>query len=269
MLRGMAEPLPIADVPLERSGPLPLHAQIAHHFRSQIQGLFWPPNFKLKSEDHLARELGVARGTVRKAIQVLIEEGLLTQAQGKGTFVAGVGQFGDPSRSAALSGLLISNGEQLARTGVYFTDTLLSYAITSSGTPGDMFAESTAFRDVDVLNFTRLRSLREGPNSLIATEVSLAAVPGLKTLPPAALVSEPFHGLLRRRFGVQFTHAERVYSVETADAETAAHVDVEPGTPLLLHDQYSYDAAGRCIEHSRAWTRTDRHLQTIVIRGLS
>src|SRR5690606_26982238 len=105
--------------------------------------------------------------------------------------------------------------------------------------------------------------------SLIATEVSLAAVPGLKTLPPPDLAAEPFHGLLRRRFGVQLTHAERVYSVEPADAETATRVDVALGTPLLVHDQYSYDTAGRCIEHSRAWTRTDRHLQTIVIKGLS
>lgn len=249
---------------------MPLHVQIAEHFRNQIRGLFWPPNFKLKSEEHLASELGVARGTVRRAIQDLVKQGLLEQVQGKGTFVAGLGEMGFAARAAALSGPLLSNGEQLAKTGVFFEDKLLEYSISDGRVPAGTFSdEATAFHDVEVLYFKRLRSLREGPNSVIATEVSLGAVPGLRQLAPADLVAGSFHGLLGKKFSIVFSHAERIYSAMSANQELSVHLGVEVGTPLLIHDQYSYDNSGRCIEHSRAWTRTDRHLQTIVIKGLS
>lgn len=252
---------------LERSGPTPLHVQIADHFRRQIYGMFWPPNFQLASEAHLAEQLGVARGTIRRALQVLIAEGILTQAHGRGTFVADVGDMHDAERSPVLSGTIISNGEQLSRAGIEFHDTLLEYTINHASKPDS--GNSAAFGSSDHLHFKRLRSLREGPNSIIATDVMLSLIPGIASIEPAELVKGAFHTLLRKRFSISFSYAERVYSAQAADETMAELLLVPKGTPLLVHDQYSYDSLSRCVERSRAWTRTDRHLQTIIVKGFS
>lgn len=263
---GVTETEPAAPI-LARSGPTPLHVQIADHFRRQIYGMFWPPNFQLPSEAHLAEQLGVARGTIRRALQVLIAEGILIQAHGRGTFVADRGGMHDSQRSPVFSGTIISNGEQLDRSGIEYHDSLLEFTIVRAGTaePDD----ADAFGSSDRLHFKRLRSLREGPNSIIATDVMLSLIPGIASIEPAELVQGSFHTLLRTKFSVNFSYAERVYSAQAADERMAELLNVPTGTPLLVHDQYSYDSLSRCVERSRAWTRTDRHLQTIIVKGLS
>ncbi|NJL96187.1 MAG: GntR family transcriptional regulator [Anaerolineae bacterium] len=57
--------------------------------RQQILSGTWPEHFKLQSEIDLAHELQVNRGTIRNAINALLEAGLLIRKHGKGTFVTG------------------------------------------------------------------------------------------------------------------------------------------------------------------------------------
>lgn len=268
----MSERKPPVDVSLHRSGPVPLHAQIADHFRKQIKGLFWPANHKLRSEEQLAEDLGVARGTVRRAIRALVEEGLLVQVQGNGTFVAGLDNGSVAERAKrSLSGPLISNGEQLVSVGIEFHDRLLEYSIRPANSQDSTSAikQHSSFQNAEVLTFQRLRSLRDGPDGVISTDVSLAAIPGLRNVEPAELTKGSFHELLRRRFAIEFAYAERVYTACAANERLAELLDVGLGTPLLVHDQYSYDSTHRCVEHSRAWTRTDRHSQTIIVKGVT
>ena len=57
--------------------------------RENINAQQWKKNQQLPAEEDLAKQLEVSRGTVRKAISLLIKEGLEEfQIQGKGTFVA-------------------------------------------------------------------------------------------------------------------------------------------------------------------------------------
>src|SRR5690606_18672936 len=70
-----------------RTAPEPINVQIARAVRERIATGAWPAHYKLPAEPDLARALGVNRGTVRKALAGLIEEGLLVQSRGRGTFV--------------------------------------------------------------------------------------------------------------------------------------------------------------------------------------
>jgi GntR family transcriptional regulator len=47
----------------------------------------WPLNHKIPSLELLAEEFGVSRVTIRQAVTILVDEGLLESKQGKGTFV--------------------------------------------------------------------------------------------------------------------------------------------------------------------------------------
>ena len=73
--------------PPQRDVAVSLHAQISHSIRERIVSGQWPPIIACHPEPDLAKQLGVSRGTLRRALETLIGEGALRQVVGRGTFV--------------------------------------------------------------------------------------------------------------------------------------------------------------------------------------
>jgi GntR family transcriptional regulator len=67
---------------------VPLYIQVASVMRRRIETKQWLPGQKISTLVELEREFEVARVTIRQAIDILREEGLLHSQQGRGTFVA-------------------------------------------------------------------------------------------------------------------------------------------------------------------------------------
>src|ERR671916_542990 len=73
------------DVMLPRQRSLK-HVQVREHVRSLIEAQ--PPGAAAPSERELVARFGVARMTVRQALDALVSEGLLERIPGRGTFVS-------------------------------------------------------------------------------------------------------------------------------------------------------------------------------------
>lgn len=71
-----------------RKGAGPLYLQLAALLRAQITSGHYPAGGTIRSEDRLADEHGVSVHTVRRAMQMLREEGLVEVRAGLGTRVA-------------------------------------------------------------------------------------------------------------------------------------------------------------------------------------
>lgn len=71
---------------IDLDGPEPFFEQIADVLTRRIEDGTYPPRRRIPAEYALAEEFGVSRPTVRAAIAVLVEKGLLTTSKGKGTF---------------------------------------------------------------------------------------------------------------------------------------------------------------------------------------
>ena len=65
----------------------PLYLQVRDALATRIAGGEWKPNAAIPNESDLAREFGVSSGTMRKALDLMEGERLLTRRQGRGTFV--------------------------------------------------------------------------------------------------------------------------------------------------------------------------------------
>ena len=74
-------------VTVDHDAATPLWAQLADILRKQIRAGKLPSGRVIPSESTLMQEHEVARGTVRKAIDALVAEGLVERVQGRGTFV--------------------------------------------------------------------------------------------------------------------------------------------------------------------------------------
>ena len=74
--------------PLDRSSRMPLYQQLRRSLREAIDRDALAPDDALPAERDIAVDFGISRITVRKAIEGLVEEGVLDRRHGAGTFVA-------------------------------------------------------------------------------------------------------------------------------------------------------------------------------------
>lgn len=68
---------------------VPKYAQIADIFRQRIARGVWAQGSRLPANESLAAEFGVSRVTVRQAVDLLVQDGIIEAQQGRGTFVTG------------------------------------------------------------------------------------------------------------------------------------------------------------------------------------
>ena len=105
-------------MPTTRTRSEPLYIQIAEGLKDRISTL--GPGARIPSEPQLARDWGVSRFTVAKAVEQLVDEGLITRRQGSGSFVADA-----PLRRAP--GYLLSFTEAVEAAGHTASHRLLAF----------------------------------------------------------------------------------------------------------------------------------------------
>lgn len=76
-------------VTVDHEGKMPLYLQVAAILREAIEHGDYPPGRAIPSETRLMQEHGVARLTARKAVRVLVAEGLVEVVPGRGAYVIG------------------------------------------------------------------------------------------------------------------------------------------------------------------------------------
>jgi DNA-binding GntR family transcriptional regulator len=72
---------------IDTHSPEPSYQQLARQLRDRIESGQLEPRSPLPSITYLVQETGLAVGTVRRAIAVLVEEGHAYTVPGRGTFV--------------------------------------------------------------------------------------------------------------------------------------------------------------------------------------
>ncbi|HEX5567976.1 MAG TPA: GntR family transcriptional regulator [Streptomyces sp.] len=75
------------DAEIDHEGPVTPYRQLAEILRARIARGDWAEGRPIPSENRLVQEYGLARSTVRRAIAVLVDEGVVWTVQGRGTYV--------------------------------------------------------------------------------------------------------------------------------------------------------------------------------------
>lgn len=72
---------------LKRVSRQPLYQQVRQILLKTIQDGVWKPGEKIPTEPELAEQTGVSIGTLRRAVETLVNDGILLKREGSGTYV--------------------------------------------------------------------------------------------------------------------------------------------------------------------------------------
>lgn len=229
----------------------PLYQQIKGLILHSLQHGEWKPGEAIPSETDLAARFRVSQGTVRKAIDELAAENLVTRRQGKGTFVATHAEHQVQYRFLKL---LPDTGD--ARVEGPAQRTILECRRTRASAE---IARILALRAGDpVIQTKRILSFAGIPTILEDIWLPGHAFKGL-TADQMAQYQGPTYAMFELDFGVRMVRAEEKIRAILPD-ETQAHwLNVPPGTPLLSVERLAYTYNDVPMELRRGLYRTDTH----------
>jgi GntR family transcriptional regulator len=240
---------------VDRSLGEPLADQIARQVRARVTGGDWPPHFRLPSEPALAQQLGVNRGTVRKALASLVEEHVLVTVRGRGTFVAS--RVVEP----LLEGRLRSLTEDFAAQGVVTTTQVLSSSVGRLPLPVLALLDVPA--GTPALRLERVFAGQEGPLAYLVNYVRADLCPGIEG---SDFSRRALFDVIERDHGLRIADGRRTFGADAARPDVAGHLGVPAGSPVLYLEQITYLDDGRPIEYSDVWVSTSRIKVTSVLR---
>ncbi|KRC47038.1 GntR family transcriptional regulator [Leifsonia sp. Root227] len=218
--------LSLGDAGIRVDYPEPLWVQATDALREQLASEGLRPGSRLPPERELCQNLGISRVTLRKALQALVEDGVLTPSHGRGWYVAGAAEDRNEWPNS-----LESFSETADRMGLVASSRVLRSEVTAATI--DEAEQLAIAPGTPLFRLGRVRMLNE-----VAIAVDLSLVPA-SLLPDPARHDFRIHSLYQAlaEAGHQLANAETTIEAREASAEIAEQLDVAPGSPTLVMHQ--------------------------------
>src|SRR5215471_15755974 len=223
----------------------PLYERVESVLAGDIADGSLPPETQLPPEDGLVERFKVSRTTVRKAIQNLVERGLVEVRRGKGTFVT------RPKITQELTELtgFVEDMLALGRTP---TARLLDKHIVA--------ADETVARHLAVAPGTllvRLRRVRLADRVAMSFDETYLPREVGEKVAENDLEAEPVFALLENKYDTPLVEAEYRLEAAAAGPIAAQALQVPAGSPIFLIERTSYTTGDRPVDYERLHYRGD------------
>ena len=232
----------------------PLYMELADKLRGDIRSGAYSPGDRMPSEPTLCDTTGYSRSTVRKALQLLVDEGYVTRSQGKGTFVSEHIQQQEPD-------------DVVGPTFLSFTENVRSLGSTPSTrtvdvrsvspTPGLAKFFNISAED-EVFEVTRLRYVDGEPVMLETIWLPMVY---------ADLTRDELNGslyqALKAHYGVEPNNGTKSIGICHATSREAFQLGVPRDSALMLIEDHVYDQSGAPLHVSKRVVPGDKYQYSI------
>jgi GntR family transcriptional regulator len=208
---------------------------------------------RLPSERDLAAEWGVARMTLRAAVDALVAEGLLERRHGAGTFVVlrpvlrmlGLTSFSEDMRSRGL----VPSSRILEFRTIEADSALAGRLQVAAGSP--------------VFSITRLRLGSGEPMAIENVRMPVASAPGLS----AADLEGSLYEVLASRYKIVASAASVLIEPTLADERSRALLDIDESQACLRLRMVDADRSGRVVMLASCLYRGDKYQLRAEVTG--
>lgn len=223
----------VLDVPaVDSAAPQSAALQAYRILERAMDSRVLPPGSKLPSERDLALRLGVSRSTLRHVLAALADSELVEASPQRGWFVTD-GPISDPPNT------LVSFTESARLRGIR-----AGARVLASNVRPITLAEQDEFRaapGTDIFEVKRLRTLDDTPVSIDVSCIVIARVPGIDAVD---LENTSLYEAMARVGKVQPVRSDYAVHADSADADAAALLNIEAGTPVLIGRELTYGKNG-------------------------
>lgn len=233
----------------------PKYEEIADTLRERIKNDQYPVGTLLPNQTDLVKEFDVSRMTVKKAIGILVMEGLLYSQRGAGTKILNR-SFWDKDTSPVneydgLSKQMHDRHKDLQSQVILFEVEF----------PNELVQERLAIStEQPVYKIIRLRVLENEPFILEHTYMPCDLVPGLTT----DILKESIYTYIKEQLSLDFAGAYRNIQADKSDDYDQKYLNCKKDDPVLEVQQVVYSKDGRPIEFSRSRNRYDQRGYSIL-----
>ena len=224
------------DVSSPVPDPRPRYRQIADELLAQLRGGLHPIGAMLPTETELCALYAASRHTIREALRLVEEAGLVTRRQGSGTTVIAHENRGRFVQDITSMGGLLQYPEETRLT------VLRAREVPASEVPG--VPEGAPWLRVEGIRRVRLTTAPICFTTLHILAEYAAIVEEIGREPGSV------YELIERRFGIQVSSVEVDLSAGGVPEAQAALLEVEPGAPALMIRRRYLDQNGRVFEVS-------------------
>ncbi|UQS82273.1 GntR family transcriptional regulator [Bombilactobacillus folatiphilus] len=238
-------------IEINKDSMVPIYKQVADIIRDDVYNGSLAKGEKLPSEQTFAEKIGISRGTMRKAISVLIDDGTLVQIQGKGTFV------NSQEVEFPLNEQLFSFAEMLERENLDYKTTVVKKETRK--------ADQLISKKLDIeasnlfLYLERIRSINAENLMLIENRINIQNYP--------ELIDVDYNNVSLFRKIEELTHHKISYAKSTYEAVAVGKqrgelLDVPEATPILKMTQSVYLDNDDPIEYGTVWLKGNKYFLT-------
>ncbi|MBZ9622667.1 trehalose operon repressor [Clostridium sp. FP2] len=223
-----------------------LYTDIYDNIKKNIVKGIYTPGEKLPSENDFCKEFGASRGTVRKALEMLAEEGLVNSLHGKGVFVlendfinfsfGGLVSFKEASESSK---------QKFSTTVPKFEEVIIDEAISK---------KSNLAIGKEAYKLYRVRSLEDEKIIFDINYFLKDIVQGLTV----EIGEKSIYEYIEESLNVKIGFASKVIQVETATLRDKLNLDMKSYNFVVVVKNYVYLSDGTQFEYTESRHRPDR-----------
>ena len=227
---------------LDRESGAPLYQQVAAKFETAIRQGILPAGSRIENELSLADRLNLSRPTIRRAIQSLVDAGLVVRRRGIGSQVV----HGQVTRGLELTSLF----DDLKQAGSRPETKVLEHRRVAASV--NVAGRLGVPVGTQVLEIRRLRLSAGVPMAILHNWLPES----IGNFSVDELEAHGFYAALRARGFVPQVGKQRISARRVTQAESL-ELDIESGAAVLTMERTAYDSLGRAIEHGEHIYRPD------------
>ena len=239
---------------LDHRDTMPLYHQLKDIIKLQVNDKIWKFDELIPSENELSKIYDVSVGTVKKALSVLVEEGILYRRQGRGTYVA---------RPDFKNSFI-----RFFRYGVKHGDQ--NQIPTSKVIRSDIIKPARRTRDVlglnpndKVIDIKRVRYLEKIPLMVEHLYLPNKVFKGFNRIDISQQLLYPIYD---EKYNTPIIWADEYLWPDIVDRETAAYLEIKAGDPIICIERIAFTHGDQPVEYRMSIGRGDHFRYHIELR---
>ncbi len=243
------------DKGLDFSGRTQLYFQLYDKFYEKIKNGEYSPGSLLPTETEIMNQYKISRVTVRKAMDMLLGDGLISKKRGYGTCV-------QQKKVEQTMQRVLHFSEEMQKKGISSSTKMLINEVVPATI---QIAEALDIAEgTPLVHVYRLRCANDVPMCVESAYFELALCPDV---PNHDFSVKSLRKFLEENYDIQWTHASQKIFAINANTQLAKQLDISHDNALIYIERVSYTADGKAGEFLQGYYRGDSYYLTTELQA--